>query len=116
VHGAFVSDEEVHRVVEHLKQFGEPQYVDAILSSGLPEEAQGELGIEDASAESDPLYDEAVAFVVRTRKSSISAVQRQLRIGYNRAARLVEQMESAGIVSPMASNGSREIIAPASQD
>ncbi|MEC4723501.1 DNA translocase FtsK [Noviherbaspirillum sp. CPCC 100848] len=116
VHGAFVSDEEVHRVVEHLKQFGEPQYVDAILSSGLPDDAQGELGIEDTSAESDPLYDEAVAFVVRTRKSSISAVQRQLRIGYNRAARLVEQMETAGIVSPMASNGSREILAPASQD
>lgn len=116
VHGAFVSDEEVHRVVEHLKQFGEPQYVDAILSSGLPEDAQGELGIEDTSAESDPLYDEAVAFVVRTRKSSISAVQRQLRIGYNRAARLVEQMETAGIVSPMASNGSREILAPVSQD
>ncbi|WP_151639199.1 FtsK/SpoIIIE family DNA translocase [Noviherbaspirillum aerium] len=116
VHGAFVSDEEVHRVVEHLKQFGEPQYIDAILSSGLPEDAQGELGIDEGNAESDPLYDEAVAFVVRTRKSSISAVQRQLRIGYNRAARLVEQMETAGIVSPMASNGSREILAPASQD
>jgi S-DNA-T family DNA segregation ATPase FtsK/SpoIIIE len=116
VHGAFVSDEEVHRVVEHLKQFGEPQYVDAILASGLPEDAQAELGLDDGNAESDPLYDEAVAFVVRTRKSSISAVQRQLRIGYNRAARLVEQMESAGIVSPMASNGSREILAPSSQE
>jgi len=116
VHGAFVSDEEVHRVVEHLKQFGEPQYVDAILASGLPEDAQAELGLDEGNAESDPLYDEAVAFVVRTRKSSISAVQRQLRIGYNRAARLVEQMESAGIVSPMASNGSREILAPSSQD
>ena len=114
VHGAFVSDEEVHRVVEFLKQFGEPEYEEAILAGAPSEEATGDLFGEGGGTESDPLYDEAVAFVVRSRRASISAVQRQLRIGYNRAARLVEQMETAGIVSPMSANGSREILVPPS--
>ncbi len=112
VHGAFVSDEEVHRVVEHLKRFGEPEYEEAILAGPPTEEAAPDLFGETGGTESDPLYDEAVAFVVRTRRASISSVQRQLRIGYNRAARLVEQMETAGILSPMASNGSREVLVP----
>ncbi|HJV84653.1 MAG TPA: DNA translocase FtsK [Noviherbaspirillum sp.] len=112
VHGAFVSDEEVHRVVEYLKQFGEPEYEEAILAGPPSEDAAPDLFGETGGTESDPLYDEAVAFVVRTRRASISSVQRQLRIGYNRAARLVEQMETAGILSPMASNGSREVLVP----
>ena len=115
VHGAFVSDEEVHRVVDYLKQFGEPDYEEAILAGEPVEEAtpdQGDL----TSGESDPLYDEAVAWVIRSRRASISSVQRQLRIGYNRAARLVEDMERAGILSSMATNGSREVLVPASGD
>ncbi|MHA6846150.1 DNA translocase FtsK 4TM domain-containing protein [Ralstonia syzygii] len=117
VHGAFVADEEVHRVVEHWKQFGEPEYDEAILA-GDPAEAAagGELFGEGGDAEADPLYDEAAAFVLNTRRASISAVQRQLRIGYNRAARLIEQMEVAGLVSPMGRNGSREVLAPAGGD
>ncbi|MFC5474768.1 FtsK/SpoIIIE family DNA translocase [Paraherbaspirillum soli] len=113
VHGAFVSDEEVHRVVEHLKQFGEPEYEEAILAGAPAENAGAEPTAESQDAEADPLYDEAVAFVLRTRRASISSVQRQLRVGYNRAARLVEQMEAAGIVSSVATNGSREVLAPA---
>jgi S-DNA-T family DNA segregation ATPase FtsK/SpoIIIE len=116
VHGAFVSDEEVHRVVEYLKQFGEPEYEEAILAGAPSEEAIAETLAEDGNTEADPLYDEAVAFVIRTRRASISSVQRQLRIGYNRAARLVEQMEAAGLLSAMASNGSREILVPPSMD
>ncbi|WP_244848285.1 DNA translocase FtsK [Caballeronia sp. SL2Y3] len=112
VHGAFVADDEVHRVVEYLKQFGEPEYEEGILSGPTPEGGSQDLFGEAPDAEADPLYDEAVAFVVRTRRASISSVQRQLRIGYNRAARLVEQMESAGLVSPMGSNGNREVLAP----
>lgn len=112
VHGAFVADEEVHRVVEYLKQFGEPEYEESILA-GPPAEGTGQDLLGDApDAEADPLYDEAVAFVLRSRRASISAVQRQLRIGYNRAARLVEQMESAGLVSAMSHGGSREVLAP----
>ncbi|KVE39236.1 FtsK/SpoIIIE family DNA translocase [Burkholderia sp. TSV86] len=113
VHGAFVADEEVHRIVEYLKQFGEPQYEEGILDGPAAEGggAQDLFG-EAPDAEADPLYDEAVAFVVRTRRASISSVQRQLRIGYNRAARLVEQMEAAGLVSSMGINGSREVLAP----
>ncbi|MHB9839599.1 DNA translocase FtsK [Paraburkholderia terrae] len=113
VHGAFVADEEVHRIVEHLKQFGEPEYIEGILD-GPATDGGGtqDLFGETPDAEADPLYDEAVAFVVRTRRASISAVQRQLRIGYNRAARLVEQMETAGLVSAMGINGSREVLAP----
>jgi DNA segregation ATPase FtsK/SpoIIIE, S-DNA-T family len=116
VHGAFVSDEEVHRVVEYLKQFGEPEYEEAILAGTPSDEASADLFGESGGTESDPLYDEAVAFVIRSRRASISSVQRQLRIGYNRAARLVEQMETAGLLSPMASNGSREILVPPSSN
>ncbi|CAG4900035.1 DNA translocase FtsK [Paraburkholderia saeva] len=112
VHGAYVEDEEVHRIVEHLKQFGEPQYEEGILDGPATEGATQDLFGETPDAEADPLYDEAVAFVVRTRRASISSVQRQLRIGYNRAARLVEQMETAGLVSAMGINGSREVLAP----
>ena len=116
VHGAFVADEEVHRVVEHLKQFGEPQYEEGILDGPATDGAAQDLFGDAVDAEADPLYDEAVAFVVRTRRASISAVQRQLRIGYNRAARLVEQMEAAGLVSSMSVNGSREVLAPPSSE
>ncbi len=113
VHGAFVADEEVHAIVEYLKQFGEPQYEEGILDGPATEGgATQDLFGDSPDAEADPLYDEAVAFVVRTRRASISSVQRQLRIGYNRAARLVEQMETAGLVSAMGINGSREVLAP----
>ncbi|WCM20803.1 FtsK/SpoIIIE domain-containing protein [Paraburkholderia bryophila] len=113
VHGAFVADEEVHRIVEYLKQFGEPQYEEGILDGPATDGgAAQDLFGESPDAEADPLYDEAVSFVVRTRRASISSVQRQLRIGYNRAARLVEQMETAGLVSAMGINGSREVLAP----
>jgi S-DNA-T family DNA segregation ATPase FtsK/SpoIIIE len=118
VHGAFVADDEVHQVVEFLKTTGEPDYVDGILS-GAPEgdEAGGELsGGAGGDMEADPLYDEAVAIVIKTRKASISSVQRQLRIGYNRAARLIEQMEATGIVSAMETNGNRSVLAPARDD
>ncbi|PSJ80157.1 DNA translocase FtsK [Neisseria iguanae] len=111
VHGAFASDDEVHRVVEYLKQSGEPDYIEEILSGGS-DELPG-MGSRSDS-DQDPMYDEAVAYVVKTRKASISSVQRQLRIGYNRAARLVEQMEADGIVSPAESNGNRTVLAPSS--
>ncbi|MFL6669530.1 MAG: DNA translocase FtsK [Burkholderia ambifaria] len=116
VHGAFVADEEVHRIVEYLKQFGEPQYEEGILDGPAADGAAQDLFGDAPDAEADPLYDEAVAFVVRTRRASISSVQRQLRIGYNRAARLVEQMEAAGLVSAMGINGSREVLVPAAAD
>ncbi|MCA8275444.1 DNA translocase FtsK [Burkholderia sp. AU30280] len=116
VHGAFVADEEVHRIVEYLKQFGEPQYEEGILDGPAADGATQDLFGDAPEAEADPLYDEAVAFVVRTRRASISSVQRQLRIGYNRAARLVEQMETAGLVSAMGINGSREVLVPAAAD
>jgi S-DNA-T family DNA segregation ATPase FtsK/SpoIIIE len=109
VHGAFVSDDEVHRVTAWLKELGPPDYVDEVLQ---PEEEEGGEDGEGTDAESDALYDDAVAIVTRSRRASISAVQRHLRIGYNRAARLIEAMEKAGIVSPMQSNGNREVLAP----
>ncbi|HEX7329391.1 MAG TPA: DNA translocase FtsK 4TM domain-containing protein [Casimicrobiaceae bacterium] len=113
VHGAFVSDAEVHRVVEHLKSQGAPQYVEGLLEGGAAA-GEGDAGtVEGADAESDPMYDQAVAVVLKTRRPSISLVQRHLRIGYNRAARLIEQMERAGMVSPMQSNGNREVLVPA---
>ncbi|MCX7627387.1 MAG: DNA translocase FtsK 4TM domain-containing protein [Methylophilaceae bacterium] len=110
VHGAFVSDAEVHRVVEYLKGLGAPAYVEGILN-GVDESGDGELAGEGGGGgEADPLYDEAVATVLKSRRASISLVQRQLRIGYNRAARLIEQMERAGLVSPMQPNGNREVL------
>jgi S-DNA-T family DNA segregation ATPase FtsK/SpoIIIE len=116
VHGAFVSDEEVHRVVDYLKQFGEPEYEEAILAGIPSEEPTPDLLGDVKAGETDPLYDEAVAFVIRSRRASISSVQRQLRIGYNRAARMIEEMETAGILSSMSANGSREILVPVSSD
>ena len=115
VHGAFVSDAEVHKVVEHLKAQGGPQYLDGILEGGIAGGGAGDDGVsvEGADAESDPMYDQAVALVLQTRRPSISLVQRHLRIGYNRAARLIEQMERAGLVSPMQTNGNREVLVPA---
>ncbi|MBI3284843.1 MAG: DNA translocase FtsK 4TM domain-containing protein [Burkholderiales bacterium] len=115
VHGAFVSDEEVHRVVQHLKAQGEPNYIEGILEGGVLEEgADGAVGGEAAGGgEADALYDQAVAVVLKNRRASISLVQRHLRIGYNRAARLLEQMEQSGVVSTMQSNGNREILVPA---
>ena len=115
VHGAFVSDEEVHRVVKHLKTTGEPNYIDGILEGGTLEGeggAAGEGGGE-AGGEADPMYDQAVQVVLKNRRASISLVQRHLRIGYNRAARLLEQMENSGVVSAMQSNGNRDILVPA---
>ncbi len=112
VHGAFVSDQEVHRVVEHLKMNGEPRFVDGVLDSfeeGGSESEYG-TGTVQESGEFDPLYKEAVAVVMRSRRASISLVQRHLRIGYNRAARMIEKMENNGLVSAMQSNGSREIL------
>lgn len=108
VHGAFVSDDEVHRVVEQWKQLGQPNYIDVNLSDGSAGEGGGDL-FDD---EQDPLYDEAVAFVTESRKASISSVQRKLKIGYNRAARMIEAMEAAGVVSAAGSNGQREVLAP----
>ena len=113
VHGAFVSDEEVHRVVDHLKSQGEPNYIEGILEGGTLEEgSEAGAGVEGPSGEADPLYDQAVAIVLKNRRASISLVQRHLRIGYNRAARLLEQMENSGVVSTMQSNGNREILVP----
>lgn len=116
VHGAFVDDDEVHRVVDSWKELGEPNYLEGILESrsdnellpGPPSNSEDSEG-----DEADPLYDEAVAFVTESGRASISSVQRKLRIGYNRAARMIESMEQAGVVSPMNSNGSREVLANA---
>ncbi|MDG1581946.1 DNA translocase FtsK [Pseudomonas sp. GOM6] len=115
VHGAFVSDDEVHRVVEAWKQRGAPDYIEDILA-GVEEAGSGfeggGSGEGSEGSEEDPLYDEAVNFVLESRRASISAVQRKLKIGYNRAARMIEAMEMAGVVTPMNTNGSREVIAP----
>ena len=113
IHGAFVRDEEVHAVAQDWKARGKPQYIDNITSS--VEEGEGSSGL-DGDEELDPLFDQAVAFVVEKRKPSISGVQRQFRIGYNRAARIVEQMEVQGIVSPPGHNGNREVLAPPPHD
>jgi len=116
VHGAFVSDQEVHRVIEYLKSQGEANYIDGVLNS-LDEASDGGGELDGgANAEADPLYDQAVEIVLKTRRPSISLVQRHLRIGYNRAARLIEAMETAGLVSTMQSNGNREVLAPARQE
>jgi S-DNA-T family DNA segregation ATPase FtsK/SpoIIIE len=110
IHGAFVSDEEVHKVVNYLKGKGEPNYIEEVVQesgSAIP-------GLEpaDKDSEADPLYDEAIAVVTESRKASISYVQRRLKIGYNRAARMIEEMEMTGVVSPVQSNGTREVLAP----
>jgi DNA segregation ATPase FtsK/SpoIIIE-like protein len=116
VHGAFVSDDEVHRVVKHLQSTGEPNYIEGILEGGTLEEGGGGAdGVPagEGGGESDAMYDQAVQVVLKNRRASISLVQRHLRIGYNRAARLLEQMEQSGVVSPMQSNGNRDILVPA---
>jgi S-DNA-T family DNA segregation ATPase FtsK/SpoIIIE len=115
VHGAFVPDEDVYAVAEYLKQRGEPDYVEGVLN-GMSDAEEGVVDAERFGEEADPLYDDAVAFVISSRRASISSVQRQLRIGYNRAARLVEQMEAAGLVSPMESNGNRTVLVPPRPD
>jgi DNA segregation ATPase FtsK/SpoIIIE, S-DNA-T family len=112
VHGAFVSDQEVHKVVEHLKSLAKPEYLQDVLEPMAGEEL-GEGAGNEPAGEKDPLYDQAVEIVVRTRRPSISLVQRHLRIGYNRAARLIEDMERAGLVSAMQTNGNREVLVPA---
>jgi S-DNA-T family DNA segregation ATPase FtsK/SpoIIIE len=113
VHGAFVSDEEVHRVVKYLKSQGEPDYIEGVLEGGTVDGEDGPLGEGGPSGEKDPMYDQAVEIVLKNRKASISLVQRHLKIGYNRAARLVEDMEKAGLVSAMSTNGQRDILVPA---
>jgi DNA segregation ATPase FtsK/SpoIIIE, S-DNA-T family len=117
VHGAFVSDEEVHRVVDYLKTQGAPNYIDGILEGGTLEgDDAGPVGGGDDAGEADPMYDQAVAIVLQHRRASISFVQRHLRIGYNRAARLLEQMEKSGLVSAMATNGNRDLLVPGRED
>ena len=120
VHGAFVSDDEVHRVVEYLKSQGEPNYVEGILEGGTLDGEGGDILTSDmpggGNGENDPMYDQAVAIVLQHRRASISLVQRHLRIGYNRAARLLEQMEKSGLVSAMSTNGNRDLIVPARQE
>lgn len=111
VHGAFVDDHEVHSVVENLKSRGEPEYLDEIIRGPSEGGAEAIPGLETASDDADPLYDEAVRIVTESRKASISYVQRRLKVGYNRAARMVEEMESSGLVGPLESNGSREVLA-----
>ena len=111
VHGAFVSDEEVHRVVESLRQLGAPQYDERIVQGNESGDGEGMDG--EGGEDADPLYDQAVAIVTSSRKASISYVQRQLKVGYNRAARMIEEMERVGVVGPLQSNGSREIYAAA---
>ena len=111
VHGAFVDDHEVHAVVAHLRSHGEPSYIEEIVQEvgslpGIPADPA------DAEGEQDKLYDEAVAIVTESRRASISYVQRRLKIGYNRAARIVEDMEAAGVVTQVQSNGNREVLAP----
>jgi len=115
VHGAFVADHEVHAVVRNLKKSGQPRYIDEIVEasgSPIPGMPGGDAVAGDIDAEQDPLYDQAVQVVMETRKASISGVQRRLKIGYNRAARMVETMEQAGLVGPLQPNGSREILVP----
>jgi S-DNA-T family DNA segregation ATPase FtsK/SpoIIIE len=115
VHGAFVSDDEVHRVVAYLKKQGEPNYIDGVLEGGTVDGEGGDLGgdLTEAGGDKDPMYDQAVEIVLKNRKASISLVQRHLKIGYNRAARMLEEMEKSGMVSAMSGSGQREILVPA---
>jgi S-DNA-T family DNA segregation ATPase FtsK/SpoIIIE len=114
VHGAFVSDEEVHRVVQYLRSQGEPNYIEGILEGGVleAESAAAEAGASAGGGEADAMYDQAVEVVLQHRRASISLVQRHLRIGYNRAARLLEQMEQSGLVTAMGHNGNRDLLVP----
>ena len=112
VHGAFVDDHEVHAVIEEIKKTGEPNYIDNVLEESTAAVLPGENPRDANGDEIDPLYDEAVAIVTESRKASISYVQRRLKIGYNRAARMIEEMENSGVVSMVQSNGSREVVAP----
>ncbi|MGC8492010.1 MAG: DNA translocase FtsK [Syntrophobacteraceae bacterium] len=116
VHGAFVADEEVQAVAEHLKFSGEPRYLEEVLSGPAEASEDSAADSDRLAAEDDPLYDEAVSFVISSRRASISAVQRHLRIGYNRAARMIEQMEACGLVSQMENNGNRTVLVPARQE
>ncbi|MFZ9626545.1 MAG: DNA translocase FtsK [Burkholderiaceae bacterium] len=127
IHGAYVADEEVHKVVEHWRSVAEPDYVEGLLEGGVPEEVDAGSAVgfgglsqtlSDAGVEGelDPMYDQAVAVVLKHRRASISLVQRHLRIGYNRSARLLEQMEKSGLVSAMATNGNRDILVPSRAD
>ena len=117
VHGAFVSDEEVHRVVADWRRRGAPIFIEAVTQSANDNDIASLIGTSEAEGEDgDALYDEAVRFVTESRKASISSVQRKLRIGYNRAARMIESMEAAGVISEMSNNGSREVIAPPIRD
>ena len=118
VHGAFVSDDEVHRVVAYLKAQGEPNYIDGVLEGGTVDGEGGDLGGDlsangGAGDEKDPMYDQAVEIVLKNRKASISLVQRHLKIGYNRSARMLEEMEKSGLISAMSGSGQREILVPA---
>jgi len=114
VHGAFVSDEEVHRVVSYLKSQGEPDYIEGVLEGGTVDGDDGPGGEGGGEGgEKDPMYDQAVEVVLKDRKASISYVQRKLRIGYNRSARLLEDMEKAGLVSALTASGQREVLVPA---
>jgi S-DNA-T family DNA segregation ATPase FtsK/SpoIIIE len=114
VHGAFVSDDEVHRVVEAWKQRGAPEFIEAIVEGNYDQDAGFGMASSEGAFEDDQdrLYDEAVAFITETRRASISSVQRKFKIGYNRAARMIEAMEAAGVISAPAHNGSREVLAP----
>ena len=113
VHGAFVADDEVHHVVDHLKKVGPPEYIDGLLAGAADEGEEGGAASGNAGdMEADPLYDQAVEIVLKNRRPSISLVQRHLRIGYNRAARMIEAMEQAGLVSPANATGAREVLAP----
>ena len=116
VHGAFVADAEVHRVVEDLRAKGSPDYVEEVLKGGTEEGGGLPGAVEGSVEETDELYDQAVAYVLESRRASISAVQRKLKIGYNRAARMIEEMERVGIVGPLQPNGSREVLAPPPMD
>ena len=116
VHGCYASDEEVHRVVNDLKQRGKPDYLDEIFDDSVSADPTGyteSAMIEEGSGEKDDLYDEAVAFVVKAQRVSVSSVQRRFKIGYNRAARIVEAMEAAGVVSKMEGNAQRDVLVPA---
>jgi len=116
VHGAFVSDEEVHKVVKRLRKSGDPEYVDSVLSGDMEGGFETLDGPAISDFEQDELYDQAVKIVIETRRASVSGIQRRLKIGYNRAARMVEAMEAAGLVGELQPSGTREVLVPPSAD